>query len=1206
MPSLTVRVLGPFRLWREGEPVSPEEWPTQKAKTLLKVLLTERGHVVPSDRLIELVWPDLKPSSAANSLHVATSHLRRLLEPELASPADSKFILTRRQGYRFNVSRDCWIDVDAFWDALSRGDHWARHAEWGPAVAAFRAAEDLYHGNYLEEDPYEDWAIAPRERLREAYLKSLSRLAGCCARLGEYQQAVNTCEKALAEDPVRESTYRQLIVYHYRLGQRDQALRAYERCREALTEILDVEPMPQTRELGRRVRKGKPVEDPLQLRSRPARPEARRSSSPTELPMVGREGELRTLEDHLRQVMAGRGRVVFITGEAGVGKTRLAEAVLARARDRGVQVLRGKCHEIDRDLPFQPVREALRPYVLRRLAPERARRVLGPWAPQVALLLPEVREMVPDIPAPEDLPSQQARQRLLHGLARFCISLAGRYPLLVFIDDLQWADPSTLQFFDRLGREIGHEPVLLLGAFRAGEVDAEHPLTAVLPSLEAPGLASRLSLSGLSAEQAARLVAQRAAPGWTAADFSHRLYAQTEGNPLFLTELLQSLLEKGVLVEDEAGRLRPSAQTNLEDVALDLPETVKRVIASRWRAATRRAKQVLRAAAVIGRSFDDELLERVCELEMPELLDALDELVRRRLIREPREAENGEHVFRHDQIRQSVYEDLSQVRLRRLHLSAAAALEADYAGRIGTVAGQLARHYATAGRHEKALHYLIQAGDRAARQHAYTEATAHYNQALKIARRGAASYDQLVRVRARRGRLLELDSQYEEALANYEEMESLARRHEERSAELTALMAQVTLHATFTALFDPARAEVLAERAIGLARDLDDPEAEARLLWNLSILYRNTMRLSQAVDCGERSLALARELGLREQTAFALHDLSAAYFFLGPLDRSVAMFQEVSELWRELDNRPMLADSLAGRSQVQSFSGEYDQAVAAAEEAFEISASIDNLWGQVNSRGGHIGHIYWEQGRPDRAFAVLNEVESLSEEAEHLPAHVFSLSVLAAVYGSLGAVARGLETARRALLLTERKLRFARPRVLGILALLHLQNEDLDEAEATIERGRAEFERMEGALFFLWLRLAEGELAGRRGEPARAQALMEVWLADLRRLGARTFVAPALHIQGRALLADGHLEAARRTLEEARAEAEDMGSQRMLWQIQAALAEVETRQGDEAAAERLRRQARAIVTGIADHAPTPELRASFLARPSVRAVREER
>jgi DNA-binding SARP family transcriptional activator len=675
MSSLTIRLLGPFWIWRDDKLIPPEAWPTQKTKSLLKILITERGHLVPKERLMELLWSDLGPTSAGNSLRVGISHLRQMLEPELERPADSTFILTRSQGYCFQVRPDCWLDLDAFWAAVARGQHWAQRCRWGPAIAAFRTAEDLYHGDYLEEDTYEDWAIRVRERTRQAYLDGLGQLAECQARIGEYRQAVATCEKVLARDPVRESVYRQLMVYQYRLGRRGQALRAYERCRKVLLEQFGANPMPQTQALHTDLLRAEPLGAPLHFQRSPAPVEARPQSWPARLPFIGRDKEMAGLQDHLAAAMSGWGRLMLISGEAGIGKTRLVEEFLALAKAQGAQVLLGQCHEMERDLPYQPIRESLRPYLLRHLGPERARRILGPWAPHVARLVPEVKELVPDLPALEPLPPERDRQRLLTGLVQFCRLLASRYPLVFFLDDLHWSDPSTLQCLHMLARRTAEARVLILGAFREEEIEPDHPLTVLDQHLTIERLSTHLTLQRLSPEAVTRLVAQKAHQAWDSQAFTQRLHRETEGNPLFLAELLHSLLEEGLLLEDEAGRWQPSPGTDLTDVTLGLPATVQTIIESRCQAVGEVARQILDTVAVMSRRFSYDLVEQVSDFEVDELLDGLDELLSRQLLRERPEAEQAAYEFTHHKIREAIYEGLSQARRSHLHRQVAEAKE---------------------------------------------------------------------------------------------------------------------------------------------------------------------------------------------------------------------------------------------------------------------------------------------------------------------------------------------------------------------------------------------------------------------------------------------------------------------------------------------------------------------------------------------------
>jgi ABC-type oligopeptide transport system substrate-binding subunit/DNA-binding SARP family transcriptional activator len=732
MPSLKIRLLGSFVVSRDEEFIAPEEWPTQKTKDLLKILLTERGHVVPKERLMELLWPDLTPRSAANSLRVGISHLRRILEPALDRPANSTFILTHSQGYTFHLTPRCWIDVDAFQNVIARGQQSEQREEWGPAIAAYQAAQEVYRGDYLEEDRYEDWAIGPREQLREAYLDGLSRLAECHAHQGHHRRALAACQKVLALDPLREGVYRQVMVYHYRLGQRDQALRAFEQCRGLLAEELGVDPMPETVELHTRILREEAVDDPVLIRSTPVPARPGRRPLPAWLPFVGREAETEALAGHLAAAMEGLGRLVLIAGEAGVGKTRLAEEFLALAEEHGAQVFQGRAYELERDLPFQPVREALRRNLFRRLDPERAQQVLGRRAPYVALLVPEIKQFMPDFPSLDPVLPEEERHRLLTGLTRFCLSLAAQHPVVFFVDDLQWADPSSLQFLHFLVRHIAQERVLVLGTYRREEVEPDHHLTAMERHLMREGLAVRQELQRLTRTAVTDLVEQKGAPGWDCVAFSQRLYQETEGNALFVAELIRSLLEAGWLIGDEAGRWQPAPGIDLENEALGLPATAQAVIEARCHAAGSTGQRILRTAAVIGRTFTFDLLRRASGLGTEVLLDTLDVLLARQLVHEHLEADRGGYDFSHDKIREVIYGSLSPARRIHLHGKVAVALEAVYRGRTDEVAAELALHYTEAGDVEKAVDYLLQAGDRARGLYAHQEAIDYYERALEF------------------------------------------------------------------------------------------------------------------------------------------------------------------------------------------------------------------------------------------------------------------------------------------------------------------------------------------------------------------------------------------------------------------------------------------------------------------------------------------
>jgi tetratricopeptide (TPR) repeat protein len=449
------------------------------------------------------------------------------------------------------------------------------------------------------------------------------------------------------------------------------------------------------------------------------------------------------------------------------------------------------------------------------------------------------------------------------------------------------------------------------------------------------------------------------------------------------------------------------------------------------------------------------------------------------------------------------------------------------------------------------------------------------------------------------GRVLELNSHFGEALANYEELNRLARARGDRTMELSAVTAQSTLYITLTPLYDPAHGQALLEEALLLARAVDDQPAEAKILWNLATLHLYAGRAAQGIVYGEQSLVLARSLNLREQMAFTLNDLGLSYGSICHLQQAKAALNEAGELWRELGNMPMLADSLSSACTIYLYAGEYEQAIAFSQEAYKISQAAGNLWGQSYSRY-MVGYAHWQLGAPGAAIGVMEESLRLAELADFAVPHALTRADLALVFGGLGAVERGLALAQDALVVAERQVLVFRFYVLTRLAQLHLWQGDLSAAEECI--GRAKHEDLEKPpIFFNATLVAEAELALRRGDYGRAITILDGVLSALQSFGVRIFLAQALYLRAHALLGLGQNKAAQASLQAARAEATATGSHTDLWPILMSLSRLEA---DPSAADQLRRQAQEIVQSIADHTPTPELRASFLALPQVRRVFE--
>jgi tetratricopeptide (TPR) repeat protein len=417
--------------------------------------------------------------------------------------------------------------------------------------------------------------------------------------------------------------------------------------------------------------------------------------------------------------------------------------------------------------------------------------------------------------------------------------------------------------------------------------------------------------------------------------------------------------------------------------------------------------------------------------------------------------------------------------------------------------------------------------------------------------------------------------------------------------ELAALMARGTVLGLPTPVSDTVEGETVCAQALTLARELGDHQAEAKILWNLLLINGFSGKSREAVDYGERSIAIARRYNLREQLAYSLNDIYRAYMPIGELDRALAGLAEARDLWRELGNQAMLADNLASVAPPLFWSGQYEQVLRYSDEALAISDSIGNLWGRGYSRVMR-GFVYLEYGQFSQAIEAMQECVRLSEQGGFSYPLVMIRAELGLLYGQLGALDRGFELVRLAIQTADEQGRLDRAWAVAILARLHLLRGDLTAAAAAVAASSPGLQLANPAPFSALL--AESELALAQGDTERAITATDRVLADFKKLGIRPFISDALHLKGKALLAQSRLDDAEAVLQAARAEAEALGSRRSLWPVLLALSDLQAQRGNVARADDLRRRAREVVTYIADQIHEPDLRASFLSLPRARAA----
>jgi tetratricopeptide (TPR) repeat protein len=500
------------------------------------------------------------------------------------------------------------------------------------------------------------------------------------------------------------------------------------------------------------------------------------------------------------------------------------------------------------------------------------------------------------------------------------------------------------------------------------------------------------------------------------------------------------------------------------------------------------------------------------------------------------------------------------------------------------------------------MRYYLQAADQAYRLYANSEAVSYYTRALEITSHLDVNQEKLEHLYSRRGRALELNSQFADALKNYEQMEALAHNREDPALELEALVLQGTIRSTANELADPDKGKSLSLKALELSRKLGDEAAEAKIQWNLANIYRFTEGAEKALVAGERSLVLARKHDLREQIAFTLNDLPYIYWGLGKHEKAQQAVSEASELWRQMDNKPMLTDSLATATSSHVFSGEFDKAIALSDEAFEISKSIGNLWGQSYSRFV-VGNAYWELGNPARAIEMMRQAITFGEKAQFLVVQVWTRGHLALVYANLGLTKKAREIAERAQFLARGRLLMYYPFTQAVMAQIELLEGDISKASDELDHINLADSALD-FIFIPYLKNAQIQLALAQNDQDCALDIIEEHFQTIQFHNQRLFLPSVFYLRAKAQIDMGQVNAARESLIKAQTKAQAMGSRWWLWQILARLGELEVKADEFGAAKELREQACQIALDIADRTGSEQLSESFLAKPEVRRLLE--
>ncbi|MFQ5684200.1 MAG: BTAD domain-containing putative transcriptional regulator [Candidatus Binatia bacterium] len=816
MGLLTLRLFGGFEARLSTGP--PLILPTKKAQGLLAYLALKPGQPHPRDKVTALLWGDKEEEQARHSLRQAISAIRKTL-----SHASPRWLVLEGDTMALAPAA-VEVDVVLFERFVSDG-----------SPSALEQATALYRGDFLEgldvkEEMFEEWLMAERERLRELALDASAKLLAHQLKNNLDEAAIQAALRLLGLDPLQEGVHQILMGLYVKNGRRGAALMQYQRCVEILQRELGVEPEPETKQLYQDILQRSSRTPPAAIprihqtgRRRRKSTTARLELHAPETPLIGRRPEHLRLREAMGEARKGRGQTIAILGEAGIGKSRLLQELSGEAMRGGGLALVGHSYEIEQVLPFGPWINALRD---RKVIedPEIVQSLSAVWRVELARLFPEV-----GAPGLEVSTAPENAVRLFEAVAHLLDCLVSRQPLLLILEDLHWADEMSLRLFSFLSHRIQDRSVLLVGTAREEEVSQTPLLSQLLQELDRNRRVVSFTLSPLSRADTGNLV-RRLRQARVEESLLTRLeqgvWASSEGNPFIVVETMRALQEgDGLQVQG----------------SVPLPKRVRAVVAQRLERLSKRAKQLVAVAAVIGRESDFAVLERASGLGEAETAEGVEELVRRRVLHGVEERFD----FNHDRIREVAYDQLLLPQRRRLHAQVARALEGVYAQNLESHYAALGVHYCAGEVWKKAVTYLRQAGTQAVTRSANREATQYFQQAL----------------------------------------EALKHLPENRQTIEQAIAIRVDLGPALITTKGYHTPEV--ERIYTQARELCERFGEPRRLfpapWGLWLLNQSRGQHETAQTLGERLLAVAdreRDSSLRLQ---AHHALWATLFTMGEL-----------------------------------------------------------------------------------------------------------------------------------------------------------------------------------------------------------------------------------------------------------------------------------------------------------------------------------
>jgi DNA-binding SARP family transcriptional activator/tetratricopeptide (TPR) repeat protein len=901
--ALQIRVLGPLEIAWAGRPV---DLGGLKARALVARLLIDRGLIVSVDRLIDSLWGDHDGEGAEIALRSTISRLRKRLR-EAGVPGD--LIATRAPGYVLDVAADT-TDVFVFERMIADGRQQLIRRRPGEAARVLEEAQRCWRGAAYTEVRDEPFARAEARRLEEMLLAAIELRLDAAFTLGRHESLIGELETLTTENPMRERLWSQRMLALYRSGRQAEALRVFQELRSTLVDELGIEPGHDVSWMEHAILSQDPVLSYVAPADEPgtAAPaviedvagaaaesptgyRVRIPTSPTQGPLVGRNHESALLHDWWASVGHGDSALLLVEGDPGIGKTRLVGELARAVETEGALVLWGRCDE-EPVAPFQPFAEALGRYFHAESA-DRISRMPNWQLAELSRLVLRLREYATPFDGDPGDPESN-RYRFFEAVTATLGELSGNGRLLMVIDDLHFADQPTLLLLRHVLRNIDRAQAGIVGMYIDTELPSGHRVRQSLAELRSDRSVETVHLEGLSEDGVEELV--RSWPK-VPADLVPQLYKLTDGNPLFLEEMLDHLGEQEVGHGD--GHRDAPVSPDLEP-----PEAIRELVARRVSRLPEDVIYLLQAAAVAGQECEASVVAEAAELSPDQQLDAFDRAEESRLLRRVGGLVRDRYAFTHGLVRDAIYGELLRGRRIRYHYKVALATERVHGESVDRYVNELAHHFymgAQLAGADKAVRYCIAAGGRALRLLAFEEAVGHLTRALEVAEKSgdvdqSALCDALIALAEAQNRA----GDEAQANANFARAASLARSigDPERLA-VTALRAGPVSYLGVVNAHDE-QIELLEEALAALPAD--DSHLRARVTAQLALIIvaltgvpaAGVLERAQALS--SEAVAMARRLGDRLALGYALRARINVLWGIDPAPERLAAATELGEI----------------------------------------------------------------------------------------------------------------------------------------------------------------------------------------------------------------------------------------------------------------------------------------------------------------------